>query len=118
MVDNQLGIAQIDNGSGAVELTSESVGKAVIAAKADGEGNDLRLKLDYATKEAGAYPILLVTYEIMCSKNTDAAKGTQVKSFLKHFASQDVQAGLEEIGYAPLPAEMRTKVDAAIDALQ
>lgn len=116
--DNQLGIAQIDNGSGAVELTSESVGKAVTAAKADGEGNDLRLKLDYATKEAGAYPILLVTYEIMCSKNKDAAKGTQVKSFLKHFASQDVQAGLEEIGYAPLPAEMRTKVDAAIDALQ
>ena len=42
--DNQLGIAQIDNGGGAVELTGESVGKAVEAAKPDGEGNDLRLK--------------------------------------------------------------------------
>src|SRR4029453_6177235 len=45
--DNKLGIAQIDNGAGAVELTGESVGKAVTAAKFDGEGNDLRLKLDY-----------------------------------------------------------------------
>ncbi len=116
--DNQLGMAQIDNGSGAVELTGEAVGKAVEAAKPDGEGNDLRLKLDYATKEAGAYPILLVTYEIVCSKNKDANKGAQIKSFLKHFASADTQQGLEELGYAPLPESVRTKVDTAIDALQ
>ena len=75
-------IAQVDNGGGAVELTAESVGKAVEAAKTDGEGNDLRLKLDYATKEAGAYPILLVTYEIVCSKNKDATKAANIKAFL------------------------------------
>lgn len=115
--DNDLGIAQVDNGGGAVELTGESVGKAVEAAEAAGEGNDLRLKLDYATKEAGAYPILLVTYEIVCSKNKDAEKGKQIKAFLKHFASADVQKGLEEIGYAPLPASVQTKVEAAIEAL-
>ncbi|WP_392544156.1 phosphate ABC transporter substrate-binding protein PstS [Oryzobacter telluris] len=115
--DNDLGIAQVDNGGGAVELTSESVGKAVEAAKADGEGNDLRLKLDYATKEAGAYPILLVTYEIVCSKNKDAEKAKQIKAFLTHFASTEVQSGLEKIGYAPLPASVQTKVEAAIGAL-
>ena len=115
--DNKLGIAQIDNGSGAVELTAESVGKAVAAAKSDGEGNDLRLKLDYATKEAGAYPILLVTYEIVCSKAKDAKKAALTKAFLAHFASADTQKGLEDIGYAPLPAEVQTKVEAAIAAL-
>jgi phosphate transport system substrate-binding protein len=115
--DNDLGIAQVDNGGGAVELTGETVGKAVEAAKADGEGNDLRLKLDYATKEAGAYPILLVTYEIVCSKNKDATKAASIKAFLKHFASTDTQKGLEEIGYAPLPASVQTKVEAAIEAL-
>ncbi len=115
--DNDLGIAQVDNGGGAVELTGASVGKAVEAAKADGEGNDLRLKLDYATKEAGAYPILLVTYEIVCSKNKDAEKGKQIKAFLKHFSSTDVQKGLEEIGYAPLPASVQSKVTTAIEAL-
>lgn len=115
--DNSLGIAQIDNGAGPVELTGEAVGKAVSAAKADGQGNDLRLKLDYATKEAGAYPILLVTYEIVCSKSKDASKAALTKAFLKHFASADTQKSLEDIGYAPLPDEVRTKVDAAIAAL-
>jgi len=115
--DNDLSVAQVDNGGGAVELTAESVGKAVEAAKKDGEGNDLRLKLDYATKEAGAYPILLVTYEIVCSKGLDAAKAELVKSFLTFFSSTDTQKSLEEIGYAPLPDEVRTKVDTAIKAL-
>lgn len=115
--DNKLGVAQVDNGSGAVELTGESVGKAVAAAKQDGQGNDLRLKLDYATKEPGAYPILLVTYEIVCSKGKDAAKQADIKAFLKYFASEDTQKNLEEIGYAPLPTEIQTKVETAIAAI-
>ena len=115
--DDSLGVAQIDNGAGAVELTSESVGKAISTAKQTGTGNDLALKLDYATKEAGAYPINLVTYEIVCSKGTDAAKQKNIKAFLKYFASEDAQKAIEEIGYAPLPAEVQTKVEAAIDAI-
>jgi phosphate transport system substrate-binding protein len=115
--DNQLGIAQVDNGSGPVELTGASVGTAVAAAKADGSGNDLRLKLDYTTKESGAYPVLLVTYEIVCSKGLDAAKTKLLKSFLTYFSASDTQKGLEDIGYAPLPDEVRAKVDAAIKAI-
>ena len=115
--DNQLSYAQVDNGAGPVELTGESASKAVSAAEIAGEGNNLALKLDYATKAPGAYPIILVTYEIVCSKNKDAAKGTAIKAFLKHFASAEVQNSLEKIGYAPLPAEIDAKVLTAIDAL-
>jgi phosphate transport system substrate-binding protein len=115
--DNKLGVAQIDNGAGAVELTGESAGKAVSAATPAGEGNDLKLKLDYATKEAGVYPIVLVTYEIVCSKGLDADKTTLLKAFLKHTASADTQTELESIGYAPIPAEILTKVNTAIDAI-
>ena len=115
--DNDLRYAQVDNGGGAVELTGESVGKAVAAAQSDGEGNDLRLKLDYATKESGAYPILLVTYEIVCSKGKDAAKQADIKAFLKYFASADTQKSLEEIGYAPLPAAVQAKVETAVAAI-
>ncbi len=115
--DNSLSMAQIDNGSGPVELSADSVGKFITAAKPDGQGNDLRLSLDYATKEAGAYPIGLVTYEIVCSKNSDAAKQASIKSFLTFFAQADTQKSLEDIGYAPLPADLETKVTAAIAAL-
>ncbi|HYN30414.1 MAG TPA: phosphate ABC transporter substrate-binding protein PstS [Dermatophilaceae bacterium] len=115
--DNKLGIAKVDNGAGPVELTGATVGKAVAAATPDGEGNDLRLKLDYSTKEAGAYPILLVTYEIVCSKGKDATTQANLKKFLGYFASTDAQKSLEEIGYAPLPEEIRAKVETAVTAL-
>ena len=115
--DNKLSIAQIDNGSGAVELNADSVGKAVAGATRDGQGNDLRLKLDYATKQAGAYPIILVTYEIVCSKGLDANLTKGVKAFLTHFASADVQKSLVDIGYAPLPAAVQANVAKAIAAI-
>jgi phosphate transport system substrate-binding protein len=116
-VDNKLGIAQVDNGSGPVELSTESAGKALSAAKPVGTGNDLALKLDYATKAPGAYPIILVTYEIACSKGLPAEKTALVKSFLSYFASSDGQGSLVDLNYAPLPEELRTKVDAAIQAI-
>ncbi len=115
--DNGLGIAQVDNGSGPVELTGEAVGKAIASAKSVGTGNDLRLELDYATKTAGAYPIDLVTYEIACSKGLAADKADAVKKFLTYFSAADTQATLEEIGYAPLPDEVATKVATAVGAL-
>lgn len=114
---NQLHMAAIDTGSGPVELTGASAGKAVAAAQQVGSGNDLALKLDYGTKAAGTYPIVLVTYEIVCSKYADAEQGKKVKAFLQHFASADVQKSLEPLGYAPLPAEVLTKVDTAVDAI-
>lgn len=115
--DNSLAVAQIDNGAGAVELTGESAGKGVSAAKIAGDGNNLKLKLDYATTAPGAYPILLVTYEVICSKYSDAKVGASVKAFLNFFASEDEQKAIEEIGYAPLPQAIATKVKAAIGAI-
>ena len=41
--DNNLSMAQLDSGNGPVELTGESVGKAVAEAKVKGSGNDLSL---------------------------------------------------------------------------
>jgi phosphate transport system substrate-binding protein len=116
-VDNKLGVAQIDTGSGPVELSADSASKALAAATPAGSGSDLALKLDYATKAPGAYPIILVTYEIACSKGLPAEKTALVKSFLSYFASADGQGALTELNYAPLPQELRTKVDAAVQGI-
>ena len=115
-VDNKLKIAQIDNGGGAVELTAESAGKAVAAAKVAGTGKDLSLKIDYTTKTAGAYPVILVTYEIVCSTGNKADVAPLIKSFLG-YAATDGQASLVKLGAAPLPAEIQTKVVEAVKAL-
>ena len=99
-----LPFAQIDSGAGAVELTDETAGKAIDAAKFAAEGNDLALDLDslYGTKEAGAYPLVLATYEIVCSKGYDAETAAAVKSFLTVSANEG-QQNLPAAGYVPLP---------------
>jgi phosphate transport system substrate-binding protein len=114
--DDDLSVAQIDNGGGAVELTSESAGAAVSAATVAGTGKDLALKLDYATKTPGAYPVILVTYEIVCSAGNAADIGPLLKSFLGYTAT-DGQASLDELGAAPLPAEIQTQVIASLQSI-
>jgi phosphate transport system substrate-binding protein len=109
-----LGVAKIDNGGGPVALTAQTAGAAVQAAKITGTGDDLSLKLDYATKQAGAYPIILVTYEIVCTKYKDATTGQLVKSFLTYTSSQAAQDKLPSQGYAPLPSAILSKVQASV----
>ncbi|MDQ2750305.1 MAG: phosphate ABC transporter substrate-binding protein PstS [Actinomycetota bacterium] len=112
-VSSGLNTASIDNGGGAVELSKDTASAAANAATVTGTGNDLSLKIDYATKTAGAYPLILVTYEVVCTKYQDAAKGTFVKNFLTYTAEAG-QAALPGLGYAPLPTELQTKVKAAV----
>ena len=96
-----------------MELSKDSASAAAGSATVVGQGSDLSLKIDYATKTPGAYPIILVTYEIVCTKYSDSKKGSLVKAFLEYTsgAGQDSLAGL---GYAPLPADLLTKVKASI----
>jgi phosphate transport system substrate-binding protein len=110
--------AQIDSGAGAVELNDESAGKAIDAAKFAAEGNDLTLDLNsiYGTKEAGAYPLVLATYEIVCSNGYDAETAEAVKSFLTVAANQG-QAGLSAAGYVPLPEQFKQRMTTSIDAI-
>ena len=116
--DKNLTSAKIDSGSGAVELTAESAAKAIAAAKIKGEGNDLVLDLDalYASNTAGAYPLVLATYEIVCSKGYDADTAKAVKAFLT-VAATDGQATLADAGYVPLPNEFQAKLLTAIGAI-
>ncbi len=116
--DNNLPTVQLDNGQGATELTADSVSKALSGAEVKGSGNDLALSLKYTDTEAGAYPALLVTYEIVCSKGLDAEKTAVLKDFLTYFSSSDTQGKLVELGYAPLPSSLQSKVAASVQAIQ
>jgi phosphate transport system substrate-binding protein len=116
--DNKLSTAKIDNGAGAVELNADTVGKAIDGAKVKGQGNDLVLDLNsiYATKAAGAYPLVLATYELVCSKGYDADTAKAVKAFLT-VAATDGQANLTQAGYVPMPKAFQDKVLTAVKAI-
>jgi phosphate transport system substrate-binding protein len=83
-----------------------------------GRGNDLVLDLSkvYATSTPGAYPILLASYELICSKYPDAQVGTAVKAFMQSTITTG-QQGLNPLGYIPLPADFQTRVAAAVNGI-
>ncbi len=115
---NNLPTAKIYNGAGEyTALANESAGKTIAGATQAGTGNDLKLKIDYTTKEAGAYPIVLVTYEIACDKGTPADKAKLLKAFLTYTSSQAGQSAVTSLGYAPLPDSVRSKVQDVVSSL-
>jgi phosphate transport system substrate-binding protein len=101
-----------------VKLTAESVGKSIDTVKIKGQGNDLVLDTSsfYKPTDAGAYPIVLGTYEVVCSKYPQADVATAVKAFLT-VAIGDGQKGLEEAGYIPIPDSFKTKLNDAVKAI-
>ncbi|GHA60852.1 MULTISPECIES: phosphate ABC transporter substrate-binding protein PstS [Streptomyces] len=100
-----------------VAPSSESATADIAAAQVVGTGKDLSLKLDYKTKAEGAYPITLVTYEIVCDKGNKADTLPATKAFLRYIASEDGQKILPSIGYAPVPADIISKVRTTIEGL-
>jgi phosphate transport system substrate-binding protein len=86
----------------------------VAGAKLTGTGNDLTLTIDYRTAVPGAYPIVLVTYEVVCGRGAPGL----VRSFLAYAASGPGQAAAMRQGYAPLPGALRERVAAAVAALR
>lgn len=119
-VGKQLSMAGIITSAGPdpVSITSDSVGKTIEGAKFSGQGNDLVVDTTsfYEPTEAGAYPIVLVTYEIVCSKYPDPATGPAVKAFLQA-AIGPGQVGLEQYGSIPLPKAFDDKLKSAVDAI-
>ncbi|MDX3087599.1 phosphate ABC transporter substrate-binding protein PstS [Streptomyces jietaisiensis] len=100
-----------------VEATVDNATKAISAAKITGTGKDLALEMNYKPTEAGAYPLTLVTYEIVCDKGNKAETLPATKSFLGYIASEDGQKQLADAKYAPIPEEIITKVRETVSNL-
>ncbi|GAA1227882.1 phosphate ABC transporter substrate-binding protein PstS [Kitasatospora nipponensis] len=115
---NNLDSASIATGaSKPVDATAANAATTIGTAQVVGTGNDLALNLDYATKTEGAYPIVLVTYEIACDKGNKAETLDTLKSFLTYTISDAGQAAIGDKGYVPLPKTVASKVQALIPTL-
>ena len=101
-----------------VAIGNDWVGKTISDVTLKGTGNDLVLDLTkvYATNTPGAYPILLASYELVCSKYPDTQVGTAVKAFMESTVSSG-QNGLTPLGYIPLPSDFQARVSAAAKSI-
>jgi len=117
-IDEELATADIATPAGIVHIGSDWVGKTVAPVTITGQGNDIVLDMTpiYTPTEKGIYPIVLATYEIVCSKYPDPDTGKAVRAFLQS-ASTAGQTELNPIGYVPLPPEFQSRVATAITAI-
>jgi phosphate transport system substrate-binding protein len=118
--DQRLFAAEIKTSAGPdpVRIGNDTVGRTITGAKITGQGNDLVLNLSsfYTPTQPGIYPIVLASYEIVCSKYPDPEVGKAVKAFLQSTIGAG-QAGLTDHGYIPLPADLQSKVSAAVNVI-
>ena len=117
-----LGTVALKVGDEYVPFSAEAAAKVVDASPRAEGATDKRLvvELDRTTTEAGAYPLVLVSYSIACSTYSDAADAAKVKAYLSYVASpegQDRAADPSVAGAAPISDALRTEVQAAIDSI-
>ncbi|MFF8644109.1 phosphate ABC transporter substrate-binding protein PstS [Streptomyces sp. NPDC015345] len=108
----------IDTGASApVEPTPATASAGIAAARVVGRGKDMTLKFRYGASTPGAYPIVQVTYEIVCDKGNQKATLPALKSFLTYTASKAGQKPLSRLNYAPLPESVAGQVREVIRTL-
>jgi len=115
-----LGVAAVGVGTEFVEYTPEAAA-AVVDASPRVEGRpEGSFAIDIArdTTESGAYPIVLVSYELACGTYDDQNKADLVKAFLTYVISEEGQAASgENAGSAPISDKQRTQFQTAIDSI-
>jgi phosphate transport system substrate-binding protein len=115
--DAGLPTAEIKNANGEYVKASTDAASKGLSTATVADGNDLKVTFDYTTKVAGAYPIYLISYEIVCTAGQDPAKAGLVKSFLTYATSDEGQSSITDLGYSPLPSSLATKVRGVIATL-
>ena len=115
-----LGVAAVGVGGEFVELSPEAAA-AVVEASPRMEGRpegSLALELARDTTASGAYPIVLVSYQLACKTYEDAAEAELVRAFLAYAASEEGQrAAAEAAGSAPISDTLRTDALAQIEQI-
>jgi phosphate transport system substrate-binding protein len=118
--NQHLSMAKIVTSAGPqpVAISADSVGKTIASAFIINNGNDLALDTIsfYRPNEPGAYPIVLATYELVCSKYPDSQVGMAVKAFLQSTIGPG-QNGLADHGYIPVPDAFKSRLSTAVNAI-
>lgn len=113
----QLNVASLDNGGGAVAPNADTGSAALADATVVGQGNNLALDINYKNQNPNAYPLVLVTYELTCQKGLPSDQAALVKSFLTFTSSSAEQQKLGDSGYVPIPSTLLSKVNTAVSAI-
>lgn len=104
-----------------VAFSNETAAKAAeTATKVAGtDTNDIALAVNRVPETSDTYPLILISYSIVCSQYSDANDAALVKAFVGYQASEDGQnQAADAAGSVPLSEALRTQVQTSIDAIK
>ncbi|PKH37727.1 phosphate transport system substrate-binding protein [Nocardioides alpinus] len=116
----ELSVVDVKVGEEYVAPTAEAAAK-VVAVSPPVEGateTDMAVEVDRTTTEAGAYPVILLSYLVACQTYETQEDADLVKAFMEYVVSDEGQAAAaENAGSAPLDAETATRAQDIVSAI-
>ena len=117
-----LGTVAVKVGDSYNEISAEAGSKVIEDSKQDDTvkgDNRIVIKINHATEAKGAYPIVLVSYDIVCPAYKDIKQAEFAKAWLTYVTSDEGQkAAQDAAGTAPLPSSLKSEITKSIKAIK
>ena len=117
-----LGTVAVKVGDKYNEISAEAGSKVIEDSKQDDTvkgDNRIVIKINHATEAEGAYPIVLVSYDIVCPAYKDTKQAEFAKAWLTYVTSDEGQkAAQDAAGTAPLPSSLKSDITKSIKAIK
>ena len=117
-----LGTVAVKVGDSYNEISAEAGSKVIEDSKQDDTvkgDNRIVIKINHATEAKGAYPIVLVSYDIVCPAYKDTKQAEFAKAWLTYVPSDEGQkAAQDAAGTAPLPSSLKSEITKSIKAIK
>lgn len=117
-----LGTVAVKVGDSYNEISAEAGSKVIEDSKQDDTvkgDNRIVIKINHATEAKGAYPIVLVSYDIVCPAYKDTKQTEFAKAWLTYVTSDEGQkAAQDAAGTAPLPSSLKSEITKSIKAIK
>lgn len=115
-----LGTVAVKVGEEYVPYSPEAAAKIVEVSDqvADRPEGDFAFDLTRDTAESGVYPIVLVSYHIVCKQYESQEEAELVRSFMQYVSSEEgQQAAAESAGSAPISDTLRQDMASVIESI-
>ncbi|MFT4147254.1 MAG: phosphate ABC transporter substrate-binding protein PstS [Micrococcaceae bacterium] len=119
-VSPDLGKVKIKVGNQFVAITPEGASKVVAQSpKQSGRAaNDLAIDINRTSTDPTTYPLVLVSYHVLCSTYPSQEKADNVKAWESYVVSEQGQnTSKQSAGSAPLPDTLRAQAQQSINSI-
>lgn len=117
-----LGTVAVKVGDDYTPISADAASKVIadspVDTSVDGD-NRIVIDINHKTAATGAYPIVLVSYDIVCPAYKESNDATFAKAWLTYVTSAEGQKATQDAaGTAPLPSNLTGKITASIDQIK